>query len=106
MTTTMAPTATATTTLPTGEALLDDSILEWVRDNMVGSDAVIRTPNGVMPKRYFDYTASGLPFRPIEDLVRDRILPFMANTHTEASATGGYMTRLYQEAHAGARQHV
>ena len=84
----------------------DDEFLAWLRHSVVGFDAVIRTPNGPLPKRYFDYTASGLPFRPIEDLVRDQVLPFMANTHTEASATGGYMTRLYEDAHAGAKRHV
>lgn len=85
---------------------VDDGLIEWVRRSIVGHDAVIRTPNGPMPKRYFDYTASGLPFSPIEDLIRDQVLPFMANTHTEASATGGFMTRLYEEAHAAARRHV
>jgi len=84
----------------------DDEFLAWMRQSVVGFDAVIRTPNGPMPKRYFDYTASGLPFRPIEDLVRDQVLPFMANTHTEASATGGYMTRLYEDAHTAAKKHV
>jgi selenocysteine lyase/cysteine desulfurase len=83
-------------------------ILEWVRENVVGRHATIRTPFGTFPKRYFDYTASGLPFSPIEDLVRERVLPWMANTHTDASAVGGYMTELYEEsmrmvrAHAGA----
>ncbi len=81
-------------------------LLDWLRDNVVGANAVIRTPNGTLPKRYFDYTASGLPFRPIEDVIRDQVLPYMANTHTEASATGGYMTGLYEDAHRAARKHV
>jgi pyruvate kinase len=53
-------------------ALVHDDLIEWVRRSVVGRDAVIRTPNGALPKRYFDYTASGLPFAPIEDLVREQ----------------------------------
>lgn len=87
-------------------ALVHDELIEWVRRSVVGRDAVIRTPNGPVPKRYFDYTASGLPFAPIEDVIREQVLPFMANTHTEASATGGYMTGLYEAAHDAARKHV
>jgi selenocysteine lyase/cysteine desulfurase len=83
-----------------------DPVLNWVRLGVIGRDAVIRTPWGVLPKRYFDYTASGLPFGPIEDLVRERVLPWMANTHTDASATGGYMTELYASAHAAAAKEV
>lgn len=83
-----------------------DAILQWVREGVIGKDAVIRTPMGVLPKRYFDYTASGLPFGHIEDLVRERVLPWMANTHTDASATGGYMTELYQQAHDIVKRHV
>jgi selenocysteine lyase/cysteine desulfurase len=83
-----------------------DPVLHWVRQGVVGRDAVIRTPYGVLPKRYFDYTASGLPFAAIEDMVRERVLPWMANTHTDASATGGFMTELYEAAHATVKRHV
>ena len=54
-------------------------------------------PGGMRRKRYFDQTAR--VFGPIEDLIRDEVLPYMANTHTEASFTGCYMTTLYREAH-------
>jgi selenocysteine lyase/cysteine desulfurase len=84
----------------------DDAVLAWLREGVLGADAVIRTPHGTLKKRYFDHTASGLAFGPIEDLVRDRVLPWMANTHTDASATGGYMTWLYESAHQKAAQHV
>jgi selenocysteine lyase/cysteine desulfurase len=88
------------------DELRSDPIIHWVRQGVMGRDAVIRTPFGVLPKRYFDYTASGLPFGPIEDLVRQSVLPWMANTHTDASAVGGYMTELYEEAHKKAARHV
>jgi len=34
----------------------------------------------------------------IEDYIRDRVLPFYANTHTEASATGRHTTALREDA--------
>ncbi len=86
--------------------LRSDPILHWLRQGIIGKNAVIRSPFGLLPKRYFDYTASGLPFAPIEDVVRDRVLPWMANTHTDASATGGYMTELYNRAHQTAARHL
>lgn len=86
--------------------LASDPILHWVRQGVVGRGAVIRTPHGVLPKRYFDYTASGLAFAPIEEMIRDRVLPWLANTHTDQSATGGYMTELYEEAHKTVARHL
>lgn len=80
-----------------------DAVLSWVREGIIGRTAQIPTPGGLRRKRYFDQTASGLPFGPIEDLIRDEVLPFMANTHTEASYTGCYMTTLYREAHEKVR---
>ena len=65
-----------------------DAVLSWVREGIIGRTAQIPTPGGMRRKRYFDQTASGLPFGPIEDLIRDEVLPYMANTHTEASFTG------------------
>lgn len=86
--------------------MASDPVLDWLRHNLIGSDATIRTPFGTLPKRYFDATASGLAFGPIEDVVRSSVLPWMANTHTDASAVGGYMTGLYDEAHTKVRRHV
>jgi selenocysteine lyase/cysteine desulfurase len=83
-----------------------DPVLHWLRQGVIGRSAVIRSPFGLLPKRYFDYTASGVPFSSIEDVVRERVLPWMANTHTDASATGGYMTELYKSAHDITAKHV
>lgn len=79
-------------------------MLAWVRREIVGHDAFVDTPFGRKRKRYFDYTASGLPFRPIEDAIRDGVLPYMANTHTESNYTAGYTTSLFEEAHAKIRR--
>lgn len=81
-----------------------DPILRWVRAGVIGRGARFETPLGPRRKRYFDQTASGLPFGPIEDLLRREVLPMMANTHTEASSTGRTMTVRFEEAHEKARR--
>jgi selenocysteine lyase/cysteine desulfurase len=80
-----------------------DPVLCWVRDGVIGRTVQIPTPGGMRRKRYFDQTASGPSFAPIEDLIRQQVLPYMANTHTEASFTGRLMTHLYREAHQKVR---
>ena len=47
---------------------------------------------------YADYVASGRALRQVEDFVLTELLPFYANSHTEASYVGGFMTRLRREA--------
>lgn len=76
------------------------------RKNTIGSDASIRTPYGIKPIIYADWIASGRLYRPIEEFISEKIGPYIANTHSEASATGAYMTRAYHEAHAKIKQHV
>jgi selenocysteine lyase/cysteine desulfurase len=83
-----------------------DSVLRWVRESVIGHDAIVPGPFGPHPKRYFDQTASGLPFGPIEDTLRQEVLPWMANTHTEASATGRFMTAQVERAHRRVRDAV
>ena len=65
---------------------------------MIGAGAVIPGPSGDLPLRYFDFIASGRFHRDVEDELNERVLPFMANTHTESSFTGCRMTELYEGA--------
>ncbi|HLS18816.1 MAG TPA: aminotransferase class V-fold PLP-dependent enzyme, partial [Paracoccaceae bacterium] len=60
--------------------------------DLVGIDAEIIGPFG--PKRliYADYVASGRALGIVERFVAEKILPFYANSHTEASYCGGAMT--------------
>ena len=81
-----------------------DAVLSWVREGIIGRTAQIPTPGGLRRKRYFDQTASGLCFAPIEDKIREEVLPYMANTHTEASYTGRFMTSHYADAHHKVRR--
>jgi len=77
-----------------------------VRRHIVGVDALVRTPYGERPLIYADWTASGRLYGPIERRLSEAIGPYVANTHSEASATGALMTEAYHEAHAIIRRHV
>lgn len=55
---------------------------------------------------YADWTASGRLYRPIEQRLLEVAGPMMANTHTEDSVTGRFMTKALDQAHQIMRQHV
>jgi selenocysteine lyase/cysteine desulfurase len=55
---------------------------------VIGAGAVIPGPAGDLPLRYFDFIASGRFHRDVEYELNERVLPFMANTHTESSGFG------------------
>lgn len=74
------------------------AFLAHLRDGVIGVDAHLRTPEGDKPLLYFDYIATGRFHRAVEDELNLRVLPFMANTHTETSTTGRLMTRYYERA--------
>lgn len=67
-------------------------------DGLIGRDAEIEGPFGRKPLVYADYVASGRALMQVERFVLEQVLPFYANSHTEASFCGGFMTRLREEA--------
>ncbi len=69
-----------------------------LRDGLIGENVLIPGLQGDVPLVYADYVASGRALRQVEDFVADHVLPFYANSHTEASFCGSYMTRLRREA--------
>lgn len=74
---------------------------DWValiRESVIGDKYPIATPFGSKPLVYADYTASGRALTFIEDAIRQQVLPFYANTHTESTLTGAYSTRLREDA--------
>ncbi|ADO41688.1 aminotransferase class V-fold PLP-dependent enzyme [Ketogulonicigenium vulgare] len=73
-----------------------------LRAGLIGDDIAFDTPFGTKRLIYADYTASGRALRQIEDFVMTRVLPFYANTHTEASFVGGVMSRMRE----GARREI
>ncbi|WP_300071694.1 aminotransferase class V-fold PLP-dependent enzyme [uncultured Ruegeria sp.] len=71
-----------------------------LRDGLIGENVLIPGLHGDVPLVYADYVASGRALRQVEDFVAAHVLPFYANSHTEASYCGSYMTRLRREARA------
>ncbi len=82
----------------TADAAGERAFLEHLRAGVIGADATLATPEGERPLLYFDYIASGRFHRAVEDALNGRVLPYMANTHTETSATGRMMTQWYERA--------
>jgi selenocysteine lyase/cysteine desulfurase len=74
------------------------SLVETVREAVIGKDTAVETPFGLRRVTYADYTASGRSLGMIEDFIRDQVLPLYANTHTETSGTGLQTTRFREEA--------
>jgi selenocysteine lyase/cysteine desulfurase len=72
-------------------------LMARIRRSVIGDGLVLYGPFGPRRLLYADYTASGRALSFVEDAIRDRVLPMYANTHTEASATGRYVTALREE---------
>jgi selenocysteine lyase/cysteine desulfurase len=64
------------------------------RQNIIGNELSFETPFGRKRILYADWTASGRAYGPIEAELQDEILPYFANTHTEATFTGRMMSGL------------
>nr|WP_223217112.1 aminotransferase class V-fold PLP-dependent enzyme [Rhizobium cauense] len=74
--------------------------MDDLREGLVGSHAKIAGPYGVKEMVYADYVASGRALHQIERFILEDILPYYANSHTEASYCGAFMTRMRREARA------
>ncbi|MGR3616420.1 MAG: aminotransferase class V-fold PLP-dependent enzyme [Paracoccaceae bacterium] len=71
---------------------------DTLRHSIIGDGTMIPGLNGDVPLVYADYVASGRALRPVEEFIMENVLPFYANSHTEASYCGAHMTRLRREA--------
>ncbi|WP_122073398.1 aminotransferase class V-fold PLP-dependent enzyme [Pseudophaeobacter sp. EL27] len=67
---------------------------------VIGDGVMIPGPAGDVPLVYADYVASGRALRQVEEFITSQVLPFYANSHTEASFCGSYVTRLRRAARA------
>jgi hypothetical protein len=81
-------------------------LVERIRRGVVGDDQVLAGPFGPRRITYADWTASGRALGFVEDAIRDRVLPWYANTHTESSGTGRHTTRLREQARRAIHQAV
>lgn len=75
-------------------------LIDWLRAGLVGNSAVVPGPFGTNPLLYADYVASGRALEVVERFVMTEILPYYANSHTEASFCGMTMTRMRRDARA------
>lgn len=76
------------------ESLKTDDALADLRAGVIGEGVTIDGPFGPTPLVYADYVASGRALRQVERFVAEEVLPFYANTHTEASFCGAATSRL------------
>ncbi len=75
-----------------------DITTDWIRDNLIGANSIIKTPFGQRRLTYADYIASGRGLTFVEQTLQNCVLPFYANTHTEDSLTGSRTTHFAHEA--------
>ncbi|MGF1627950.1 MAG: aminotransferase class V-fold PLP-dependent enzyme [Kiloniellaceae bacterium] len=80
------------------ESLKGRDLPAFLRAGLIGEGAPLEGPFGTRPLLYADYVASGRALRQVEDFVLDKVLPYYANSHTEASYCGAFCTRLREEA--------
>jgi selenocysteine lyase/cysteine desulfurase len=74
--------------------------VQHLRDGLIGEGAEIEGPFGRRKLVYADYVASGRALLQVERFMMEEVLPFYANSHTEASYCGERMTRMRREARA------
>jgi len=91
---------TATPIADFAVSLQGDDLIARLREGGIGEGAPVPGPFGVHKLIYADYVASGRALRQIEEFMLTQILPYYANSHTEASFCGGYMTRARRAARA------
>ncbi len=75
-------------------------LIDFLRDDLVGATSQIEGPYGIKNLVYADYVASGRALGTVERFILEEVLPFYANSHTEASYCGGFITRMRREARA------
>ncbi len=67
-------------------------------DDLIGEGAQIPGRDGPVSLVYADFVASGRAMRCVEEFIATQVLPFYANSHTEASYCGAHMTGLRRAA--------
>lgn len=80
------------------ESLESRTVVEDLRNGLIGEGISFDGPFGPRELVYADYVASGRAVKHVEAFVLEEVLPFYANSHTEASHVGSLMTGLREAA--------
>ncbi|MFT8516099.1 MAG: aminotransferase class V-fold PLP-dependent enzyme [Acetobacter persici] len=80
------------------ENLQGGDVIGRLRVDLIGDTLTIPGPFGPKTLVYADYVASGRALGLIEQTVATQVLPYYANSHTEASFCGQVMNRMRHEA--------
>ena len=83
-----------------------ESYFDSFRKKVIGHDLKIITPYGEKQLLYADWIASGRLYQPIEDILCNKIGPYVGNTHTNTTTTGSSMTMAYKKARDLIKSHV
>src|ERR1035437_664034 len=75
-----------------------EELVDQIRSHVIGDNLEIDGPFGLRRVVYADYTASGRALTFIEDAMREVVLPWYANTHSESSGTGLQTSHFREEA--------
>lgn len=88
------------------DSLALEKYFKTFRKNIVGVDSSFISPYGKKKIHYFDWTASGRLYSPIEDKLKNVIGKLVGNTHSESTETGMDMTIAYEIARKIIKDHV
>ncbi len=83
-----------------------EEYFQQFRNSIIGIDQTFQSQFGEQKIIYADWTASGRLYEPIENRMLNTFGPFVGNTHSESSITGGLMTHAYHHAHEIIKNHV
>ncbi|KAF9352874.1 hypothetical protein BGX26_009338 [Mortierella sp. AD094] len=61
-----------------------------IQNDLIASPNIHDPPFGKKKSTYTDWFASGKPLKTVENIMRDSVLPYYANTHTHSTSTARY----------------
>lgn len=83
-----------------------ENYFKQFRDHIIGNEKKFQSPFGEKEIIYADWTASGRCYDLIEERLSKEVMPLLANTHTETTVTGTFMTKAYEESKQIIKKHV